>query len=207
MGIFDGVFDGAGTALISGALDSGGAALQTSANKAAQLRQHRFQEKMYRNRYQYTMEDMEQAGLNPILAYQQGGGSAPSGGSMAPAPNPLAGAATTARGLQKMRGEVALLRGAPRLQRANIFESWAREKDHSSKADLNRQLADKAKVDKEVSAATARNIGISSDLGQTGLPAARAQEALDKSEPGELLRKLNRIIRSITGRDSTGASR
>lgn len=42
-------------------------------------RQIDFQEKAYRNRYQWTMEDMRAAGLNPMLAYQTGVGSAPSG--------------------------------------------------------------------------------------------------------------------------------
>lgn len=32
--------------------------------------------KMYRQRYQWTMEDMRTAGLNPLLAYSQGPGSA-----------------------------------------------------------------------------------------------------------------------------------
>lgn len=202
-----GFFDGAGTAIIAGALDTGGAALQTSANKAAQLRQNRFTERMYKNRYQYTMEDMESAGLNPILAYQQGAGNPGSGGGMTGAPNPLAGAAATARGFRKMRGEVRVLDQQKRLTKAQVSETWAREAEATWKASLNRELATKAISDQQVSQATAKNIKLNTQLGQTGLPAARAQEQLDKSAPGEALRKLNRIIRSITGRDSTGASR
>lgn len=38
-----------------------------------------FSENSFRNRYQWTMQDMRKAGLNPILAYQQGGGMAPQG--------------------------------------------------------------------------------------------------------------------------------
>lgn len=49
---------------------------QMSANK-----QMRFQKNMYRKRYQYQMEDMAKAGLNPILAYKQGPPGAPSGAS------------------------------------------------------------------------------------------------------------------------------
>lgn len=40
-----------------------------------------FQREAMQNRYQYTMWDMKQAGLNPILAYSQGGGGLPSGAS------------------------------------------------------------------------------------------------------------------------------
>lgn len=38
-----------------------------------------WQENMFKTRYQNTVEDMRAAGINPILAYQQGGGSVPSG--------------------------------------------------------------------------------------------------------------------------------
>lgn len=54
------------------------------ANKASQQsvrEQMNFQERMARNSYQYAMEDMRSAGLNPILAYKQGGASTPAGAS------------------------------------------------------------------------------------------------------------------------------
>lgn len=46
----------------------------SSANTANQ-----FSAQQYATRYQTTMKDMQAAGLNPMLAYQQGAGTAPSG--------------------------------------------------------------------------------------------------------------------------------
>lgn len=55
---------------------------ETSAFNAQQAQLNRdFQERMSNTSYQRAINDMEQAGLNPMLAYSQGGASAPSGSS------------------------------------------------------------------------------------------------------------------------------
>lgn len=64
---------GSGSGLIGGALSSGLSFL-------AAKQQRDFIEKMYKNRYTYQMEDMRQAGLNPILSYSQAPPGGPQGG-------------------------------------------------------------------------------------------------------------------------------
>lgn len=89
----------AGASFLSSGLQAGLSYLgQSEANEAAYdifREKMAFDERMFKNRYRYTMEDMRRAGLNPILAYKQGGGSPPTAGLYQPG-NEYAGAASAA---------------------------------------------------------------------------------------------------------------
>lgn len=65
--------------LIAGGLSLIGGLAANSANKKRAAEQMAFQERMSSTAYQRATEDMRLSGINPMLAYQQGGASSPGG--------------------------------------------------------------------------------------------------------------------------------
>jgi hypothetical protein len=69
--------------LIAAGGDLLGGLLGSSAAEDRQQDAQAFSAQQFASRYQTTVKDMKAAGLNPMLAYSQGGGNAPSGTSAA----------------------------------------------------------------------------------------------------------------------------
>lgn len=88
MSIFDSITPGVG-ALASGVLGFLSGQDRNSAQMAQAQNQMDFQERMSSTAYQRAVADMRAAGLNPALAYGQGGASSPAG-AMAQIENPTA---------------------------------------------------------------------------------------------------------------------
>lgn len=112
-GLIGGPAGAAAGSMIGGAfMQSEGVKETNEANSAQALRsmefsaeqaqkQMDFQERMSNTSYQRAMADMKDAGLNPILAYKQGGASSPAGasgsGAQATMSNPYSGWADQAQ--------------------------------------------------------------------------------------------------------------
>lgn len=71
-------------ALIGGIASAWGTHAANQEAKAASQTQMDFQKETLRHQYQWGMEDMKKAGLNPILAYKQGGAGSAGGSSYTP---------------------------------------------------------------------------------------------------------------------------
>lgn len=104
------------------------AAETNAANERIAQKQMDFQAEMSNSAYQRSMSDMKKAGLNPMLAYQQGGASTPAGAGI-PAvshsySNALSGAVkmglSNAAGAASLGREMAATDSQMKLNQANI---------------------------------------------------------------------------------------
>lgn len=170
--------EGALGALIAGGLNYMGAREANRANKKMAREQMQFQERMSNTSYQRAVADMEAAGINPILAFNQGGASSPSGAS-AQMVNEMSGGVSSALDSKRASAELQ-----------NLFEQNKnlQEQNLKIKSDvkLNRQLTEVAHAEAALKSNSANSIYLD-NIGR------QVEADIDKSTFGKIMRYAERL--------------
>ena len=170
---------------------------QNAANQAMVQNQMDFQERMRRTQYQTAVADLKAAGLNPMLAYSQGGAGTPQGAT-AQMGNPLGEAGNSAR-------EAAMaVAQFNQLRTQNIL---TQEQAEATAADANLKIDTSAYTQ----AQTARELAQMPGYGKLGqLRDAQIQQLLTSSAlqgaQDEQARAQTRYTNELTSLAKTGSA-
>lgn len=186
-----------GIASIAGALiGSKGQGDTNVANAQEAQRNREFQERMRSTQYQTSVEDMRKAGLNPALAYQQGGAGTPTGATAVhqnPAAQAQTAAASAVQTFQDMRrtnaeierttAETDLTRTNTQLTNQNLL---LRILDKELGYKTYGEALDRIKAESRESVSTAAEAEASRRIRELAIPEAEAISNFYRSNIGKL---------------------
>lgn len=146
------------------------------ANRGIMREQMAFQERMSSTAWQRSVADMTAAGINPIMAYRQGGASSPSGGS-----------AQMANEIQSQTISSAL---EARRTAAEVANLQVQNDKLKADTDLSKAMTASSMQEAQVRAATAATI-------TANLAGAKVESEIDQSTFGKVMRYVDRFVSSV----------
>lgn len=156
----------------------------TEANRGMAVDQLRHQERMSNTAYQRAMEDMRMAGLNPMLAFQQGGATSPMG-------NPgyaAQGSAQSARMENVLSGPISTALETRRL----------RKDIEATDADVALKKATKvvAETQAKSNVNSARKTALEADALKARLPVVKSGSKVDEKMviPDAIIKRINDLL-------------
>lgn len=157
--ILGGALIGGAANLIGGLMGQSSQQSANQSNQASAREQMTFQKEMSDTAYQRSMKDMRLAGLNPMLAFSQGGASSPAGASATSQATDFSdaagGVANAARDVINQRRERKLMESQVDLQSAQAAAAASQQK--LNQASAKRAEADTKLLEADLPAIQSRN--------------------------------------------------
>lgn len=190
-----------------------GGILGNRANRKEAKRNRKFQERMRNTQWQAGVADMEKAGINPAVAYSQGGAASPSG-SQASQEDVVSPAVSSAQEGRRVKAQLDLVAAQTATQRnvarkegaaadfseaTNLAYGFSRDENGSIR--MNFQMPNLFDlIGSQVS--SARSLA---EFNRLSLPGARNIAGFEGGRAGQSTRSIRTLLQSIFG--SGGAFR